>query len=177
MVDPIFDYQVNCIRFNVLQLKINMKFPVSADSDWRQHCWKKLPPAILLWWQIRGSVRPDSRGRLLRKAGQRQRWGQGEASTLGHCWSREVQVDNQVVLPQLGGRRLGLRHLQHGELQAHPGLADGGEEAHRASPGHLPHGWMQERSCQDREGGAERDSAGTIAYFKQHRGQRKYICF
>ena len=29
-----------------------------------------------------------------------------------------------------GGRSAGLRHLQHGELQAHPSLADGGASAH-----------------------------------------------
>ena len=46
------------------------------------------------------------------------------------------------------------------ELQAHPGVADGGEEAHRAPPGNVPHGRLQEGSCQDREGGAQGDSTG-----------------
>ena len=46
------------------------------------------------------------------------------------------------------------------ELQAHTGVADGGEEAHRAPPGNLPHGRLQEGSCQDREGGAQGDGTG-----------------
>ena len=46
------------------------------------------------------------------------------------------------------------------ELQAHPGVADGGEEAHRAPSGNIPHGRLQEGSCQDREGGAQGDGTG-----------------
>ena len=47
------------------------------------------------------------------------------------------QVDNQVVLPQLGGRAARLRHLQPRQLQAHPRLDDGGQAAHRAAQGRL----------------------------------------
>ncbi|KAJ8365972.1 hypothetical protein SKAU_G00148030, partial [Synaphobranchus kaupii] len=97
---------------------------------------------------------PDGRGGFLCPLSGHRTWGENKAPALGHRRPREVQVNHNFLLPELGGWAPGVRPDQSQDVRSRAGLAPGSERARPAAPHGLHPDWPQERPGQRAPGAA-----------------------